>query len=216
MRTRNLSLQGRELFSSGYALTSVKLSPRSQRKTRPNSNVFQALGGESDEDDEFKTDEEEYPEPQGYSTTSKPISPRMFSSENSPRWEKVMPQHRRTPPRLELEAEQTETPVPFVLTPPPPATISTTRALSFGSQDNGDISMLSSLETDFKARRDTQRSAHGSKANRFKALKQRLDSMAKREGQREAAKATAKAKRAAQNDEDGEGEWEDEDEGWVS
>jgi len=59
-------------------------------------------------------------------------------------------------------------------------------AVDSPSAANGGMEELVALTTDAKGRRESRRSQHGSKANQFKAMKQRLDSMAKRDDQREA------------------------------
>lgn len=105
------------------------------------------------------------------------LSPR-FSSETSPRWEKQRPT-RRSMPKLELETnEHSEPSVPISLPPP-----------TIDDDEEGDISAITSLTVNTKGRRGTRRSQHGSKANTFKAYKQRMDSMAKRDSQRQADKA---------------------------
>jgi len=192
MRARNLSQQGRELFLSGLSMTSEKgqLSPRSERLNRPSRNVFAALdGGESDEEEgaedfeDEKEEEEEEKITHPSSPRTKPVSPKLQSNPNgeskSPRWEVYTT---RKPPKMHLDSEPV---VPIAIVPPPPA-LTSTRSIG---EDIGDISMIASLTMDTKGRRDLQRSFHGSKANRFKAMKQRLDSMAKRDDQREAARA---------------------------
>jgi len=168
-------------------MTSEKgqLSPRSERLNRPSRNVFEALGGgESDEEEgaedfEDEKEEEEEEKITHPSPRTKPVSPKLLGESKSPRWEVYTT---RKPPKMHLDSDPA---VPVGIVPPPPA-LTSTRSIG---EDIGDISMIASLTMDTKGRRDVQRSFHGSKANRFKAMKQRLDSMAKRDDQREAARA---------------------------
>ena len=214
MKSRVLSQQGRELFTSGMTLTSDQLSPRSERKLRPNINSFGALGDvESDEDEELSTvemEEVEYRDPDA----PKVKSPRLMMTSphgsdsgrlTSPRWEVVTAVRR--PPKLSLDGGATTT------TTIPVAEERTMMSLA-SPHDEGDMSTLTALTTDTKGRRDNRRSHHGSKANRFKALKQRLDSIAKRDQQREAAKMNKRSNSEYVDEEDSTWAVDEDEDAW--
>lgn len=181
-RTRNLSEQGRELFSSALALTSNRKderlnSPRALRRDRPSINTFQALE-ESDEDDVDSNDSEPAPSPRHANLSAQRLSPR-YSSESSPHWKAVT--SRRPLPKLELEAGKSAG-IPVVMAPHAPSPRG-------AGADNDDMSSLWTMTTETKGKRETRRSMHGSKTNSFKAYKQRMESKAKRDDQRAADKA---------------------------
>jgi hypothetical protein len=210
MKTRSLSQQGKELFTSGLALTSQGSSPRSHRIKAPWLNSFAALNAESDEEDDMdEVVSEDHTSNNGGITPqtfpSKVGSPRINASPRgehfaSPPWEV---QITRRPPKLRLTEADVNSKEPAQATVV--HVLSSNQTGLTIDEDEADLSVLSSITTDTKGRRDTRRSQHGSKANRFKAMKQRLDSMAKRDEQRESAKRGGKA-----NDYDG-GDWDDED-----
>ena len=191
MRTRNLSQQGRELFSSAMTMTSsgnyisMQISPRTARKTLPSLNTFAALRESDDEDNmEMEEDSETSSQSSTPSPMTRQLSARSSSLGLSPRWETVTT---RRPPKMQLEGEE---PKQYnVATPtyvPEPVPIYASGAGADYDEENGDLSQIWGLTTDTKGRRETRKSVHGSKSNTFKAMKQRLYSMAKRDEQREA------------------------------
>jgi hypothetical protein len=194
-RSRRLSEQGRELFSSALTITSDR--PRSRagedksgvaksKQGRPDAwrsstNAFQALQ-ESDDEDEGFSDEEmalEPTVPAGPTYQSpKMTAMRQNQQQPSPRWEKVVA---RKPAKFALEEGSPGVPVGL---PPPSAS----PAANESYYDDG-IGEISDMSVDTKDRRDRQRAQYGKKSNQFKVAQQRMYSMAKRDEQRAADKA---------------------------
>jgi len=181
-----------------------RLSPRAQRAKKPGLNVFRALEDDSEDEnsDTMEKDDNDDEEQQGLSHLHHQYSPKISPglAGTSPRWEKVQS---RRPPKMQLEEG---VPQPWGESFPIQKRSS---AQSLASDDLGDVSHLSSMAVDTKGRRETRRSQHGSKANRFKAMKQRLDSMAKRDEQRQEAKSRNRQKQYEET-----GAWPEDEEGW--
>ena len=187
MRTRNLSQQGRELFSTAMTITSgaqgeqmtPAISPRAARRAFPGLNTFHALE-ESDEEDGAKEIMDLVKTSPQLSTQSfsapNQISPRRSSLEASPRWET---RTSRRPPKMSLNP-RFENATSIALPSYNGSSTST-----YQGEENS-LEDLSTLTTDTKGRRETRKSMYGSKANTFKARRQRLDSKAKRDDQRAA------------------------------